>query len=90
MLNINEFDPSIWFVNNEKITKFMNYFDHTYMDWSKPKGPSYLVMDNFLGNLSLEMNDLKVARVEADTLSRKVCADFEQDHRCDVLMWLKG
>ena len=85
LFNINEFDPNTWFVNDEKITSFLNYFDHTYMDRSKPKGPDFLVMDNFLENLDLEKEDLKDARSEAEHMSRDLCAKFEQEYRCDTL-----
>ena len=89
-MNINELDPSLWFVNDEIITSFLSVFDHTYMHSRKPEGPSYLVMDNFLENLQLEMDDLKGARDEAEFISRDLCKEFEQEYRCDVLTWLKG
>ena len=45
---INEIDSDKWFVNDENLTKFLSYFDYTFMDRSRPKGPDYLIMDNFL------------------------------------------
>ena len=45
---INEIDILHRQVTDLELIKFLNYFDHTYMDRSKPKGPDYLIMDNFL------------------------------------------
>ena len=53
----------------------MKYFDHTYMNKNWPKGPDYLVMDNFLENFELKVADLLYARREAEEISTKVCTN---------------
>lgn len=45
---INEIDRTQWSVNDDNLSKFMSDFDVTYMDRRRPRGPDYLVMDNFL------------------------------------------
>ena len=45
---INELDRDQWDVHGDNFSKFLSDFDVTYMDRSRPKGPDYLVMDNFL------------------------------------------
>ena len=34
-------------IDTANLTKFMSDFDHTFMDKSRPKGPDYLIIDNF-------------------------------------------
>ena len=46
--------------------KFMSHFDDTFVLKKKTKGPDYIVIDNFIETFGLEMNDLLVARNEAD------------------------
>ena len=50
---INEIDPELWKVSDVNLRKFLSYFDHTYTDRNKPKGPDYLIMDNFFTNFDL-------------------------------------
>ena len=45
------------------------------MDKNKPKGPDYLVMDNFFMNFDLNIADLLYARREAEDISTKVCTN---------------
>ena len=45
------------------------------MDRSKPKGPDYLVMDNFFENFSLSEDDIILARKEAEEISKEICTD---------------
>ena len=48
------------------MTKFLSEFDHTFMDRSKPKGPDYLVIDNFVEIFeSLDKTHLVRARKNA-------------------------
>ena len=47
---IDEIDPEIRWVGDKELTKFLNKFDHTYMDRTKPKGPDYLIVDNLYEN----------------------------------------
>ena len=54
--------------------KFLNYFDYTYMDRSKPKGPDYLIIDNFLGSFGLDYADLVSAKGLAEVISKGVCS----------------
>ena len=44
----------------------MSHFDDTFVLKKKTKGPEYIVIDNFIETFGLEMNDLLVARNEAD------------------------
>ena len=55
---INEIDSTQWNVNDDNLAKFLSDFDITYMDRSRPKGPDYLIMDNFLDFFNLEQSDL--------------------------------
>ena len=45
---------------------FLKYFDHTFMDKSKPKGLDYLIMDDFFEIFDLNETDLLYARREAE------------------------
>ena len=44
---IEELDPVNNRIDNDNLSKFLGDFDHTYMDRSRPKGPDYLIIDNF-------------------------------------------
>ena len=62
---VNELDPQNNYIDNDNIAKFLGEFDHTYMDRSKPKGPDYLIIDNFEDTFeNLEKADLINARSE--------------------------
>ena len=41
-------------LDESNLTKFLNYFDFTYMDKSRPKGPDYLIIDNFLDYFDID------------------------------------
>ena len=56
--NIDKLEPGKRKIDNENLTKFLNYFDHTYMDRSKPKGPDYLIIDNFVDYFGIDYTDL--------------------------------
>ena len=47
---IDELDPVKRWVGDKELTKFLNKFDHTYMDRNKPKGLDYLIVDNLYEN----------------------------------------
>ena len=47
---IDEIDPEKRWFGDRELAKFLNQFDHTYMDRTKPKGPDYLIVDNFYEN----------------------------------------
>ena len=72
---IDELDPQQNKVTDIELIHFMKYFDHTYMNKNWPKGPDYLVMDNFLENFELKVADLLYARREAEDISTKVCTN---------------
>ena len=71
----------------------MSDFDRTFMDRSRPKGPDYLIIDNFVDTFSdLEKADLIDARNEVQTLTERSC-DGEEDKkhaRCDGLTWIEN
>ena len=46
-MTIEELNPNLNRIDGEDIRKFLSEFDPTYRDKSRPKGPDYLVMDNF-------------------------------------------
>ena len=90
---VNELDPQNNYIDNDNIARFLNEFDHTYMDRSKPKGPDYLIIDNFEDTFAnLEKADLINALSEAQTLSKHSCeVDEDSVHaRCDNLIWIQN
>ena len=89
---VNALDPSKNRIDEVNVKKFLSDFDHTFMDRSKPKGPSYFIIDNFSHYFKLERADLLGARDEAEQLANHVCknVDVEEYARCDTLMWLKA
>ena len=66
---INEINPSKWYTNKNDFTKFLSEFDYTYMDRSKPKGPDYIIMDDFINLFALDKSDLFNAKNEAEILT---------------------
>ena len=61
------------------------------MDRSKPKGPDYLIMDNFFENFSLNEADLRGARKEAEAIGSELCGkELAESNRCDYVTWIKG
>ena len=67
--NINELDPTQNQIDKDNIVKFLSDFDHTYADRSRPKGPDYLIIDNFAHFFQLDMVDLMRARSEAKDIT---------------------
>ena len=60
---------------------------------NRPRGPDYLVIDNFTEYFGLELSDLQGARGEAETLTSVGCESDgagQTGARCDALMWLQG
>ena len=53
------------------MSKFLGDFDPTYMDRSRPKGPDFLIMDNFFDYFEnfIEKTDMMSARSEAEELT---------------------
>ena len=90
---IDELDPAKNSFDQDDLTKFLSEFDHTYMDRSRPKGPDYLVIDNFVDMFDwLEQNDLIQARTEVEGISDQING-LEKDWvsaRWDNLTWLKN
>ena len=63
---VNELDPQNNYIDSDNLTKFLSDFDHTFMYRSKPKGPNYLIIDNFFSSFAdLEKADLINAKSEA-------------------------
>ena len=76
----------------DDLTKFLGDFDHTYMDRTRPKGPDYLIIDNFAEVFQLDKTDLIDARSEAEGIKDVACnnqvtAAYE---RCDYLVCLEN
>ena len=90
---VNELDPQNNYIDTDKIAKFLGEFDRTFMDRSKPQGPDYLIIDNFVDTFSnLEKADLINALTETYILTSHLC-DVEEDSahaRCDNLTWIQN
>ena len=85
---VNELDPANEFYK-EAIAKFLSYFDQTYMDRSKPKGPDYLIIDNFFDVFQdMQESDLINARKEAELISDQICNAEKgfKSTRCDSFL----
>ena len=65
---VNELDPFQNQLTIEDLTKFLSDFDHTYMDRTRPKGPDFLIIDNFAEIFRLDKTDLMSARREAEDI----------------------
>ena len=88
---IDEIDSKLRAVSDIQLNKFLSKFDHTYMDRNKPKGPDYLIMDNFFENFDLNEADLLGARKDVVQFSNKVCGtEVAAQYRCDIIAWIKG
>ena len=72
-MTIDELDPVKNKLENKQIQKFLSYFDETFIYEKKPKGPDYLIIDNFADILGFETNDLVVARSESENAAKLVC-----------------
>ena len=71
---IDNLDPINEKLDESNLTKFLNYFDHTYMDRSKPKGPDYLIIDNFVDYFGIDYTDLFRAKGLAEVISNAACS----------------
>ena len=60
-------------IDGYAITKFLSDFDHTYMDRTRPKGPDYLIIDDFKEYFEEGMDVLLQAANEAEHLSEISC-----------------
>ena len=82
---INELDPQNNNLDLEEVTKFLGDFDHTYMDRTKPKGPDFLIIDDFAETFGLKKADLRGARSEAEDIKEVACNNLvaEAYARCD-------
>ena len=58
-------DPTNNRIDKDNFAKFLSDFDHTFSDRSRPKGPDYLIIDNFSHFFALGKADLIGARSEA-------------------------
>ena len=85
---VNELDPVKNRLDIDEVTKFLSDFDHTYMDRTRPKGPDFLIMDNFAELFGLAKTDLIGARSEAEDLKEVACNNLvaEAYARCDYLV----
>ena len=85
---VNELDPIKNNFDIKEVKRFLSDFDHTYMDRTRPKGPDYLIIDNFAEAFGLENADLLGARSEAEDLKEVVCNYLvaEAYARCDYLV----
>ena len=45
---IDKLDPTENKIDVANLTKFLGHFDHTFMESREPKGPDYLIIDNFV------------------------------------------
>ena len=71
---INALYPAVNRLDKVKMQQFLNDFDHTFMDRSKPKeGPNYFVIDNFARYFKLNDADLLGAKEEVIKLSDFAC-----------------
>ena len=44
---VNELDAENNYIDSNNLAQFLSDFDGTFMDRSRPKGPDYLIVDNF-------------------------------------------
>ena len=88
---INELQPSVNRIDKVSFGKFLNVFDHTFMDRSKPKGPNYFIIDNFARYFKLDKDVLLGAKKEVEKISDIACSDVDiaTMARCDSLLWLE-
>ena len=60
------------------------------MDRKRPKGPDYLIIDNFADFFLIDKADLIDAKREAEGMSDFSCSSEIEDDGCDKLIWLKN
>ena len=77
-------------IDDDGIAKLLSDFDHTYMDRKRPKGPDYLIIDNFVDFFEIDKADLIDAKREAEGMSDFSCSSEIEDGVCDKLIWLKN
>ena len=90
---VNELDDFNNRIDDDKIRKFLSEFDDTFMDRSRPKGPDYLIIDNFINFFQLEKADLINARKEFEEMTVECCNQSKElinFTRCENLIWLKN
>ena len=85
---VNELDPIENHFDKEEVKKFLSDIDHTYMDRTRPKGPNFLIIDNFAEAFGLEKEDLIGARSEAEDIKEVACNNLvaEAYARCDYIV----
>ena len=66
---IDKLEPEKRKIDIENLTKFLKHFDHTYMKRNGPKGPDYLIIDNFVDYFGLDEAELKGAKHEAKAIA---------------------
>ena len=69
---VNALDPARNKIGKENLKKFLSKFDYTYMNRSRPKGPDYLIIDNFAELFGLVKADL----IDALTSKRLIRETF--------------
>ena len=76
----------------EEVSKFLSDYDRTYMDRTKPKGPDFLIIDNFAETFGIEKADLLGARSEAEDIKEAACNNLvaKAYARCDYLVKLEN
>ena len=77
-------------IDDDGIAKLLSDFDHTYMDRKRPKGPDYLIIDNFADFFKIDKADLIDAKREAEGMSDFSCSSEIEGDGCDKLIWLKN
>ena len=60
------------------------------MDRKRPKGPDYLIIDNFADFFQIDMSDLIDAKREAEKMSDFSCNSEYEGDGCDKLIWLEN
>ena len=58
ILTIDKLNPINNRIEKDNLVKFLSDFDHTFMDRTRPKGPDYLVIDNFVQFFKMDKADL--------------------------------
>ena len=69
---IDALDPANLKIDQSNLTSFLERFDSTLLE-NRPRGPDYLVIDNFAEYFGLSLSDLQGARGEAETLTSVGC-----------------
>ena len=62
------------------------------MDRKRPKGPDFLIIDNFVEMFGIDKADLIDARSESEQIKEAACNNLSSAayRRCDYLVWLKN